>query len=90
MDVFGNVFDKVKEAEKDVAQKERQYDLSGSVEDMIRFSKARAQLQYALLCEETLLRQQSSVPWVWEGDTNTHFFHAMVQKKRQLFHVHRI
>ncbi|KAH9750359.1 hypothetical protein KPL71_013846 [Citrus sinensis] len=65
-EVFGNVFDRVKEAEKDIARKKRQYDLSGSVEDRVMFSEARAHLQRALLCEETFLRQQSNVRWVRE------------------------
>lgn len=59
--MFGNVLNKVKEAEKDVAQKERQYDLSGYVEDKIRFSEAMTQLQYTLLCKESFLKQQFNV-----------------------------
>lgn len=93
-DVFGNVFSRVKEAEKDLAQKERLYDLSGSATDKAIFSKARARLQYALLCEEIFLRQQSSVRSVRDGDVNTRFFHAMVwnmfsSMPLHLFHVLR-
>ncbi|KAK9186911.1 hypothetical protein WN944_018300 [Citrus x changshan-huyou] len=58
-DVFGNVFQRVKESEEELTQNERQYNLSGLPEDR-------------------------------EGDANTRFFHAMIQKKHQLFHVHRI
>ena len=89
-DVFGNVFSQVQQAEEEVAQKERLYDISGSADDRASFSEARARLQQALLREEIFMRQQSSVRWVREGDSNTRFFHAMIRKKRQLFHIHRI
>ncbi|KAH9662191.1 reverse transcriptase domain-containing protein [Citrus sinensis] len=89
-DVFGNVFSQVQQAEEEVAQKERLYDISGSADDRASFSEARARLQQALLREEIFMRQQSSVRWVREGDSNTRFFHAMFRKKRQIFHVHRI
>lgn len=89
-EVFGNVFDRVKEAEKEVAWREGQYDLSGSADDRAAFSEARAQLQHALLCEEIFLRQQSSVRWVREGDANTRFFHVVIRKKHRFFLVHRI
>lgn len=36
------------------------------------------------------LRQQSNVRWVREGDSNTRFFHTMIQKKRHLFLIHII
>lgn len=38
-----------------MAQKERLYDISGSADDRANFSKARAQLQHALLYEEIFL-----------------------------------
>lgn len=46
----------------------------------------------SMLCfvRRFFLRQQSSVRWVREGDANTCFFHAMIRKKHQLFHIHRI
>lgn len=53
-DVFDNVFSQVKEVEKDVAYKERQYDLFGSAVDRAIFSLARAWLQYILLCKENI------------------------------------
>lgn len=64
--------------------------MSGSPEDRVIFSEARARLQHALLCKDNFLRQQSSVRWVREGDVNTRFFHAMIQNKHQLFHFHQI
>lgn len=50
-DVFANFFSRVKEAEEDIAQNERLYDLSSSTTDRAIFSEVRAQLQHALLCE---------------------------------------
>ena len=37
--------------------------------------------QLAELCwqEESCLRQQSRIHWLWEGDANTAFFHASVR-----------
>ena len=89
-EVFGNVFERVQAAEEEVAQRERIYDISGSAQDRVSFSEARARLQHALLCEESFLRQQSSVRWIREGDSNTRFFHAMVRKKRHTSYIHRI
>lgn len=89
-DIFCNVFHWVKEAEEDVAKKKRQYDIHGSAVDKAIFLEARVRLQHALLCEESFLRQQFIVRWVWEGNANTGFFHAMIQKKCQLFLIHQI
>lgn len=55
-DIFGNVFSQVQQAEEDVAQKKRLYDISGSADDRANFFEARARLQYALLREEIFLR----------------------------------
>ena len=49
-DVFGNVFQRVKESEDELTQNKRQYNLSGLPEDRVIFSEARARLQHALLC----------------------------------------
>lgn len=62
-------------------RKKRLYDLSGSAADRAIFSEARAQMQYALLCEEIFLHQQSSVRWVREDNANTRFFHTIIQNK---------
>lgn len=51
-DVFANFFSRVKEAEEDIAQNERLYDLSSSTTDRAIFSEVKAPLQHALLCEE--------------------------------------
>lgn len=51
-DVFGNVFSQVQQAEDDLAQKERLYDISGFADYRANFSEARAWLQHALLREE--------------------------------------
>lgn len=45
-------FSRVKEAEEDIAQNERLYDLSSSTTDRAIFSEVKAPLQHALLCEE--------------------------------------
>lgn len=66
------------------------YDLSSSAIDKAIFSKARTQMQHALLCEEIFLHQQSSVRWVREDNANTCFFHTIIQKKCQLFHIYQI
>lgn len=64
-----------------MTQKERLYDIFCSIDDRAAFSEARDRLQQALLREKIFLRQQSSVRWVQEGDSNTRFFHVMIQKK---------
>ncbi|KAJ4726796.1 Ribonuclease H domain [Melia azedarach] len=60
-EIFGNVFQRVREAEAEVTERERIYDLSGSTQDRVAFSESRARLQHALSCEEAFLRQMSSV-----------------------------
>ena len=59
--VFGNVFYRVQQAEEDVAQKERLYDISGSADYRANFSEARAWLQHALLREEIFFCVSSPV-----------------------------
>ena len=60
-DVFGNVFQRVRVAEEEVAYRELFFYMSQSAEDRFAFSKARARLPHALSSEETFLRQQSGI-----------------------------
>ena len=54
--VFGNVFNKIKEAEEVVLSKEHAFDASGSVQDCSALQLAKAHLLQALAREESFLR----------------------------------
>lgn len=51
-------FQKVQEAEEEIAHKERQYDLSRSTTDRVVFSEARARLLYALLYFHAMIQKK--------------------------------
>ncbi|KAL2527111.1 Uncharacterized protein Adt_12165 [Abeliophyllum distichum] len=81
-EVFGNIFEEIKKAEKEALAKERTYDSVKSPETREEMHRAYANLNNLLSQEEAFWRQKSGIKWLREGDRNSKYFHAVVKKKR--------
>ncbi|XP_027169914.1 uncharacterized protein LOC113769603 [Coffea eugenioides] len=89
--VFGNVSSKVAEAEKDLKQREAEYDLLRSEESKIHLHEARARYNRTLSMECEFWHQKAGIKWLQAGDANTAFFHSWVQALTELpFEVPRV
>ncbi|KAG6527939.1 hypothetical protein ZIOFF_010074 [Zingiber officinale] len=82
VDVFGNIHEKVKQAEERLSEAEKVFDLSPNVENRAQLSLCEAQLYRVLNMEEIFWRQKAAVRWMGERDLNTKTFHRLVQQRR--------
>ncbi|KAL0407597.1 UNVERIFIED_CONTAM: putative ribonuclease H protein [Sesamum radiatum] len=89
-EVFGNIFQNIKEAEQKSKAAEVRYDNDPSDTNLIAMNKATAELTLALSMEECYWRQKSACKWLSEGEKNTKYFHSLVKKKRKNSHIHQI
>ncbi|EOY17514.1 Uncharacterized protein TCM_042330 [Theobroma cacao] len=88
--VFGDIFSKLKEAEKRVEECEILHQQEQTFESRIKLNKSYAQLNKQLNIEELFWKQKSGVKWVVEGERNTKFFHMRMQKKRIRSHIFKV
>ncbi|EOY25454.1 Uncharacterized protein TCM_026877 [Theobroma cacao] len=88
--MFGDIFSKLKEAEKRVEECEILHQNEQTVESIIKLNKSYAQLNKQLNIEEIFWKQKSGVKWVVEGERNTKFFHTRMQKKRIRSHIFKV
>ncbi|KAL0412317.1 UNVERIFIED_CONTAM: hypothetical protein Slati_3821400 [Sesamum latifolium] len=89
-EVFGNIFQNIKEAEQRSKAAEERYDNDPSDTNLIAMNKATAELTLALSMEECYWRQKSACKWLSEGEKTTKYFHSLVKKKRKNSHIHQI
>ncbi|KAL0283420.1 UNVERIFIED_CONTAM: hypothetical protein Sradi_7230400 [Sesamum radiatum] len=89
-EVFGNIFQNIKEAEQKSKAAEVRYDNDPSDTNLIAMNKATAELTLALSMEECYWRQKSACKWLSEEKKNTKYFHSLVKKKRKNSHIHQI
>ncbi|XP_027072036.2 uncharacterized protein [Coffea arabica] len=88
--VFGNVFDAVKQAEEEVAQLEAEAAARPSPEVDLWLVQASSVLKEALLRQAIFWRQKSRLRWLKEGDANSKFFHSYVRQRRVKVRIHRL
>nr|XP_027103110.1 uncharacterized protein LOC113724399 [Coffea arabica] len=88
--VFGNVFDALKQAEEEVAQLEAEAAARPSPEVDLRLVQASSVLKEALLRQAIFWRQKSRLRWLKEGDANSKFFHSYVRQRRVKVRIHRL
>ncbi|KAG6483128.1 hypothetical protein ZIOFF_059768 [Zingiber officinale] len=88
--VFGNIHDKVKQAEEEFSIAQKSFDLDPNEVNKLNMAKKQASLFQTLYMEETFWKQKAAVRWMGEGDRNTKFFHSMVQKRRMANRIFRI
>ncbi|XP_038697968.1 uncharacterized protein LOC119995523 [Tripterygium wilfordii] len=73
---FGNIFQRVIDAEKELAASQSPFDSNPSDAYKLELQTKSANLTSVLLQEEAYWKQKAKVKWCKEGDANTKFFHA--------------
>lgn len=82
-EVFGNIFDRVKNLENSVAEAECNFDENPSEANREILNKEQALLLLALRQEECFWKQKARIKWLREGDANTKFFHETVKDRHR-------
>lgn len=72
----GNIFKKLQEAEEELAKQEE----AGRIDSCTEAIKQK--IEDLQLIRDSMVRQQSRMKWLKEGDRNTKFFHQAIQKRR--------
>ena len=89
-DSFGKIFQKVRDAEVLLHQRELAYDVARDEISRASLGEARVIHAHALAVECDYWRQKSAIKWIQSGDANTKFFHSMVRQKRSTNSISRI
>ncbi|XP_027171424.1 uncharacterized protein LOC113770989 [Coffea eugenioides] len=89
-EVFGNVFDCVREREERVLSLEGSLETNPIEEGERLLTQVQCDLKAALLQEARYWRQKTCVRWLKEGDANIRFFHAQFKQRCVHSYIHRI
>ncbi|KAL6570158.1 hypothetical protein OROMI_014672 [Orobanche minor] len=87
---FGNIFNKIDQAQYAVEVAEKDFDLDPSTSNRSYLNKMNANLTLTLSMEEDFWKQKANMKWMLEGERNSKFFHNLVKKKRQKNFLHCI
>lgn len=87
---IGDVFLNLKEQEHKLLHLELQY--IDSNKEMHRAELHMAQAQYTmwLKVEKTLLKQKANIKWLEEGDSNSKYFHTIINERSRKLTLHKI
>ncbi|KAI0498937.1 hypothetical protein KFK09_019835 [Dendrobium nobile] len=88
--VFKNLFDNIKEAEEKVLIADNLYLDNTSAENLANLDHCKLSLFNLQNQEEIFWKQKASNVILVEGDRNTSFFHALVNKNRIKSYIHKI
>lgn len=77
-----NIFDKTKDLENIVTNKEQMCIPDNSETNRMELNKANVELVMHTKKEEAYWRQRVGMKWFKEGDANTKFFHSIMNVKR--------
>ena len=80
--VFGNIFERVKQADLEAQKAHKNYELNQSPVFRSEMNRTAAELVLKLKMEEDLWKQKAAVRWTVEGERNTKFFQGWVKQKR--------
>ncbi|XP_073153221.1 uncharacterized protein [Henckelia pumila] len=89
-DVFGNIFDKITEAESSVRLAKAACEADPSEHSWTLLSKCNEDLARITSMEADFWKQKAACNWLEDGERNTKLFHIMVKKKRvtnKIFHI---
>ncbi|XP_073037138.1 uncharacterized protein [Primulina eburnea] len=89
-DVFGNIFDKITEAERAVRSAEVVCEADPSELNWTSLSDRNEDLARVTAMEADFWRQKAACHWLEDGERNTKLFHNMVKKKRVANKIFRI
>nr|XP_027088507.1 uncharacterized protein LOC113709854 [Coffea arabica] len=88
--VFGNVFNKVKAAEAVMKQREEHFDKERDSVSRAELEEAKAAYSRSLAVECEYWRQKSGIKWLQVGDANSAYFHSRCRQRRSYNFVARI
>ncbi|VFQ87108.1 unnamed protein product [Cuscuta campestris] len=81
-EVFGNIFQKIKDAEACAKTTQTFYESHPSPNSLVAANKANAELLFLTKRESEFWQQKAGVKWIKEGDASSKFFHNLVKGKR--------
>nr|XP_027101056.1 uncharacterized protein LOC113720378 [Coffea arabica] len=88
--VFGNIFNNVKQAEAMMKQREEDFDTGRDPASRASLEEAKAVYARALAVECEYWRQKAGIKWLQVGDANTAYFHSRYRQRRNCNFVARI
>nr|XP_027067829.1 uncharacterized protein LOC113693496 [Coffea arabica] len=88
--VFGNIFNRVREAEVVLKQREEQYDIERDSGSRSALEEAKAVYARSLAWECEYWRQKAGIRWLQVGDANSAFFHSRCRQRRNFNFMARI
>nr|XP_027120329.1 uncharacterized protein LOC113737276 [Coffea arabica] len=88
--VFGNIFSKVREAEALMKQREEQFDAEMDSASWAALEEAKAAYARSLALEGEYWRQKAGIKWLQVGDANSAYFHSKCRQRRNFNFVARI
>ncbi|XP_075112636.1 uncharacterized protein LOC142182308 [Nicotiana tabacum] len=80
-DLFGNIFDNVRDLEKKVDDLEHKIITNNTDINKFELNRINVLLIKAYKSEEYIWKQKSGIKWFVEGEVNSKFFHSMVEKR---------
>ncbi|KAL1551886.1 hypothetical protein AAHA92_19674 [Salvia divinorum] len=89
-DVFGNIFEKLREAEEAVTRAQAAYDGDPTATHRAELSRCTAEYVLRTRMEEDFWKQKAAIRWATEGERNSKFFHGWVRQKRVKSRIHVI
>ncbi|KAI0498287.1 hypothetical protein KFK09_021528 [Dendrobium nobile] len=88
--VFKNIFSNIKEMEEKINALEDCCQNDPSVSNFMVLNEAKTSLTILQGQEEIYWKQKAAIKHLVEGDNNTSYFHALVNKKRAINGIHKI
>ncbi|XP_073037089.1 uncharacterized protein [Primulina eburnea] len=89
-DIFGNIFDRLTEAERAVRAAETVCEADPSDVNWTLLSDRNEDLARITAMEADFWKQKAACHWLEDGERNTRLFHNMVRKKRVVNKIFRI
>ncbi|XP_020683867.2 uncharacterized protein LOC110100619 [Dendrobium catenatum] len=88
--VFKNIFSNIKEAEEKINVLEAYCQNDPTYVNFAVLKEAKLVLTNLQCQEETYWKQKAAIKFLAEGDNNTSYFHALVNKKRAIYDIYKI
>lgn len=88
--VFGNIFEKIKQAQVDAQEAIMNFERSQSPFDRAEMNRKAAELILRLKMEDDYWKQKAAIRWSVDGERNSKFFQGWVKHKRTKARIHSI
>lgn len=87
---FGNIYEKPKKLEKQIADLEAALILNNSPEHRTKLNEAKAKYVPFLKLQDKVLRQKAMLKCLEEGNKNTAYFHIVIKGRRRRLNITKI